>query len=63
MPKLIGRVKNASFMGNGGDDRIPVAKNSVYFFIQPRATIALMRIGKNPKSLGGIYAGKKKASI
>ena len=49
MPKLIGRVKNASFMGNGGDDRIPVAKNSVYFFIQPSATIALMRIAKNLK--------------
>jgi len=60
MPKLIGRVKNASFVGN---NRIPVAKKGVYFFIQPRATIALMRIGKKPKSLGGIYAGKKKASI
>ena len=63
MPKLNGRVKNASFVGIGGDDRIPVVKNSVYFFMQPRAPIALMRIGKNPKSLGGIYAGKKKASI
>ena len=60
MPKLIGRVKNASFVGN---NRIPVAKKGVYFFIQPRAPTALMRIGKNPKSLGGIYAGKKKASI
>ncbi len=63
MPKLIGRVKNASFVGIGGDDRIPVVKKGVYFFIQPSATIALMRIGKKPKSLGGIYAGKKKASI
>ena len=60
MPKLIGRVKNASFVGN---NRIPVAKKGVYFFIQPSVTIALMRIGKKPKSLGGIYAGKKKASI
>ena len=60
MPKLIGRVKNASFVGN---NRIPFAKKGVYFFIQPGATIALMRIGKKPKSLGGIYAGKKKASI
>jgi len=63
MPKLIGRVKNASFVGIGGDDRIPVVKKGVYFFIQPCATTALMRIGKKPKSLGGIYAGKKKASI
>ncbi len=36
----------------------------VYTFLYSHAaTIALMRIGKNPKSLGGIYAGKKKASI
>lgn len=60
MPKLIRRVKNASFMGNGGDDRIPVAKNGVYFFIQPRATTALMRIAKNLK--GRMYASTTKTN-
>ncbi len=52
MPKLIGRAQNASSVGNGGDDRIPVAKNSVYYFIQPRAITALMRIDKNSKFVG-----------
>ena len=48
MPKLIGRVKNASFVGN---NRIPVAKKGVYFFIQPCATTALMRFDKIQKSV------------
>ena len=51
MPKLIGRVKNASFVGIGGDDRIPVVKYSVYFIIQPLAPIALMRFDKIQKSV------------
>lgn len=46
MPKLIGRVKNASFMGN---NRIPVAK-IVYISLCSRAPfIALMRFDKIQK--------------